>query len=212
MPNFELNGYEFYDAPKNGGTTVRMWLKHFEGGLPGASVGEGYYSLAGLGLPRGWIDTVMGPQQFFSPGAAAKIRWCISRDPVDRFSSAYTDKILREGLASWSVDVCLDMLESGEMELLARTPGRTRRKQAACHLLSQSIWFGRERGYFNHVFRLSEMDRVREFCEQEVFRMPLPAFHGRDQSRSGIDRVALSAGQRARIRYVFSEDYELGWC
>jgi hypothetical protein len=97
MPNFELNGFEFYDAPKNGGTTVRMWLKYAEGGLPADFISDGYYTLAGLGAPRQWTDTVMGQQPFFSRGVAGNRRWCITRDPVDRFISAYTDS-----LGSWN--------------------------------------------------------------------------------------------------------------
>ncbi|EGV27593.1 hypothetical protein ThidrDRAFT_4592 [Thiorhodococcus drewsii AZ1] len=212
MPNFALNGFEFYDAPKNGGTTVRLWLKYAEGSLPADFARDGYYTLAGVGLPRQWTDTVMGPQPFFAHGAKGNRRWCITRDPVERFISAYTDKILRETLTSWSVDTCLDLLESGEMERIARSTNPTRRKQAACHLLGQCIWFGRDRGYFDHVFSIAEMDRVREFCEDKVFKMPLPAFHGRNQSRSGIDRVIISAAQRDRLERIFAEDYEVGWC
>lgn len=212
MPNFMLNGFEFYNAPKNGGTTVRLWLKYAEGGLPADFASDGYYTLAGIGLPQQWTDTVMVPQPFFMPGAEGSRRWCITRDPISRFISGYTDKILREGLASWSVDACLDMLDSGEMERVARSPNLSRERQAACHLLGQCTWFGRDRDYFEHVFGIAEMDRVREFCEDEVFRMPLPAFHGRDQSRSGIDRVMLSTAQRARLERIHAEDYEAGWC
>ena len=100
MPNFVLNGFEFYNAPKNGGTTVRMWLKYAEGGLPADFSRDGYYTLAKVGMPRQWTDTVMVPQPFFQPGAEGNRRWCITRDPVERFISAYTDKILLERLAS----------------------------------------------------------------------------------------------------------------
>lgn len=212
MPNFELNGFEFYDAPKNGGTTVRMWLKYAEGGLPADFISDGYYTLAGLGAPQQWTDTVMGQQPFFSRGVAGNRRWCITRDPVDRFISAYTDKILREGLAHWGVNACLDMLESGELEQIARSPFPTHEKQAACHLLGQCIWFGRDKSYFDHVFCVTEMERVREFCENEVFKMPLPALHGRDQSRSGIKRVTLCTDQRDRLERIYAEDYQVGWC
>lgn len=212
MPNFTWNGFEFYDAPKNGGTTVRMWLKYAEGGMPEDFVSDGYYTLAKVGLPRAWVDTVMVEQPFFRPGEAGKLRWCISRDPVDRFISAYSDKILLEGLASWSVEACLDMLETGEMEKIARSQQRTPYKQAACHLLGQCVWFGQEKAYFDYVFNITEMDHVREFCEDNVFRMKLPAFHGRDQSHSGIDRVALSIVQRGRVEKIYADDYRAGWC
>jgi hypothetical protein len=211
MPNFCMNGFEFYDAPKNAGTTVRMWLKYAEGGLPEDFCCEGYYTLAGVGLPHGWTDTVMNLEQFFAPGLVTNRRWCISRDPVERFASAYTDKILRKALAPWDVDTCLDMLDSGEMEQVARTTEATRHKQVACHLLSQCTWFGRERSYFDHVFRITEMDQVREFCQNHVFCMPLPAFHGRQQSKSGTSRITLSPAQIERVKRVYAVDYSAGW-
>lgn len=211
MPNFVLNGMEFYDAPKNGGTTVRLWLKYAEGGLPLDFSCDGYYTLAGVGLPWQWIDTVMGPQPFFVPGAESNRRWCITRDPVDRFVSAYTDKVLREGLAPWSVETCLDMLESGEMERIARSLAVTPLKRAACHLLGQCAWFGYDRDYFDNVFSIREMDRVREFCEDVIFRMPLPKFHGRNQSASNIGKSVLSATQIDRLERIHAEDYQAGW-
>lgn len=212
MPNFVLNGWEFYDAPKNGGTTVRLWLKYAEGGLPSDFDCEGYYTLAGIGLPWQWTDTVMGPRPFFSPGAEGNCRWCITRDPVERFVSAYTDKILREALAPWDVETCFDMLENGEMDRIARLPGTKPMKQAACHLLGQCAWFGSDRSYFNKVFSIAEMDRVREFCEDVVFKISLPKFHGRRQSRSGISKIRLSAAQIDRLERIHAEDYQVGWC
>jgi hypothetical protein len=211
MPNFAFNGHAFHDAPKNGGTTVRMWLKHVEGGLPAGPVQEGYCTLAGIGPPRLWTDTVMGPQPFFSPAAPGLKPWCILRDPVERFISAYTDKILREALAPWTVDQCLDMLLDGRMERIART-GQTAQtaqtartgaprphRQAACHLLGQSLWFGTEPGYFDRIFAFAEMGRVREFCEDQVFGMRLPPFHGRNLALSGTPKVRLSQAQTARL-------------
>ncbi|MGP9806427.1 hypothetical protein [Paracoccus sp. NSM] len=215
MPSFVLNGLEFYDAPKNAGTTVRLWLKHAEGALPQAFSAEGYYALAGFGLPQDWTDRILGPQPFFNPGAPGNRRWCILRDPIQRFTSAYTDKILRENLANWSVETCLVMLESGEMDRIARAPfadpTERRLKLLACHFLGQHVWFGPDRTYFDHVFPITRMEEVHRFCEEEVFRMKLPHFHGRDQSRSGIERLVLSPDQIRRLERIHARDYELGW-
>lgn len=212
MPNFTYNGYEFYDVPKNGGTTVRLWLKHAEQGLPEDFNLDGYYTLAKIGLPRGWNDTVMGDEQFFSPGIESNRRWCIVRDPVDRFISAYTDKILREALAPWNVEDCLNMLGSGEMKQIAREGPNMQHKQAACHLLGQCHWLGYERCYFDHVFKITEMEQVRVFCQKHVFHIPLPAFHGRNQDKSGTTRVALSDAQTEKVKRINAADYAVGWC
>lgn len=212
MPNFVLNGMEFYNAPKNGGTTVRMWLKYYEDGIPDHFDPDGYYNLSDVGMPRLWTDTSMGSPQFFSPGDPANKRWCIFRDPVDRFVSAYTDKILREKLAPWTLETCLDLLESGKMEDIARSEPATPLKQAACHLLGQSYWFGPDRGYFNHVFHIREMKRVREFCEDVVFKRSLPNFHARNQSKSDVSKIALTRAQVQRVERVYEDDYLASWC
>lgn len=211
MPNFTLNGTEFYDTPKNAGTTVRMWLKHYEEGFPPHFDARGYYNLADIGLPRQWTDNVLGKEQFFSPGADMNSRWCIVRDPIDRFISAYTDKIVREALAPWTIEECLDLLESGQMEQMARSTELTQLKQAASHFVGQWFWFGKNRGYFHHVFHIREMNRVREFCEEQVFRMALPDFHARDQSQSAVKKIKLSREQIGRVERIYADDYLSGW-
>ncbi|MCC5987902.1 MAG: sulfotransferase family 2 domain-containing protein [Pararhodobacter sp.] len=212
MPNFVLNEYEFYNAPKNGGTTVRMWLKHYEGGLPQHFSPRGYYNLAGVGLPRNWTNNSLSEPQFCMSGAGSNSRWCIIRDPVARFVSAYTDKVLGERLAPWTVSTCLALLESGEMERIARSTKPTPLKQAACHLLGQCFWLGQDRSYFDHVFHIREMDRVRDFCEDVVFRITLPNFHARDQSRSDVEKVRLTRLETRRIERIYAKDYLARWC
>jgi len=212
VPNFVLNGMEFYNAPKNAGTTVRMWLKLYEEGLCQDFTPQGYYNLAGVGLPRQWTDNTMGKPQFFTPGASENSRWCIIRDPVDRFVSAFTDKILREKLAPWTLDTCLSLMESEEMERIARSPEPTPLKQAACHMLGQCFWFGKNRSYFDQIFDIGDMNRVREFCEDVVFKMTLPNFHARNQSQSGVDKIKLSRNYRSRLESIYAADYLAGWC
>lgn len=211
MPNFVLNGTEFYDAPKNAGTTVRMWFKYFEEGMPAHFDAHGYYNLAGVGMPQLWTDNVLGKEQFFSPGSGMNIRWCIVRDPIDRFISAYTDKIVREALAPWTIEECLDLLESGHMEHMASSPGRAPLKKAACHFVGQWLWLGRKRSFFQHIFHIREMNRVREFCEDYVFKMALPEFHARDQSQSTVKKIELTREQIGRVKRIYADDYLLGW-
>ena len=212
MPNFSIGGFDYYMAPKNAGTTVRMWLKYFEGTLPADFETDGYCTLAKVGMPEQWVDTVMVAEPFFKPGSDQNQQWCIVRDPVDRFVSAYTDKIMFEKLMNWDLETCLSLLETGEMERIAQSSDATVERQVACHFIPQHYWFGRQNSYFDHVFRFEEMDRVKAFCENQVFKMPLPGFHGRDLAKAGVDRVSLSPAQRDRLAHVFAEDYRLGWC
>lgn len=212
MPNFTLNGYKFYDVPKNGGTTIRMWAKYHEGGLPQNFDPTGYYSLKGLGLPLLWNQNIIGPRQFFEQGDPTSKRWCITRDPVERFVSAYNDKILNEQLVEWSLDEALEMMSTGEMLKIARATQDGPDKLAACHFLSQSTWLGSERNYFDYIFKISEMNMVRRFCENNIFRRSLPAFHCRNQQLSGTRKIQLSAVHIERLKQIYAADYAIGWC
>ena len=210
MPNVTLNGYEFYDAPKNAGTTVRMWLKHYEGALPDFSGQTSYYNLASIGHPKAWVGMKPSEESFFVRGEPQNRRWCIKRDPVDRFVSAYTDKVLREQLVDWSVDACLAMVETGQMMQIAL--GGTEQESAARHFIGQTSFFGSDRNYFDHVFDIAQMDLVREFCEDIFFKMPLPPLHARNQSWGELEKISLSTAQRQRAERVFASDYDAGWC
>lgn len=209
MPNLSLNGTHFFGAPKNAGTTVRMWLKHYEGDLPDFSARTDYYTLRAVGMPRLWHDNLIHAPRFFTPATEPGLTWCITRDPVERFISAYTDKVIHERLVGWSVDACLTMLDSGEMEAVARSTAPA--SLAACHFLPQHFWLGQDRGLYDHVFPLTDMPRVRTFCEEQVFRMPLPALHARDQSRSGHRKIRLTTEQARRAERSFQADYAMGW-
>ena len=214
MPNFTLNDIEFYDVPKNGGTTIRMWLKYYEDSVLDIRDLKGYYNLANLGFPRGWNDNVRGKPRFFSLGESKNLRWCITRDPVERFISAYTDKVLYERLAHWSVDECLSMLESGQMERIARGKkliSTKKRKLAATHFLGQCIWLGTDKGYFDEIFNINQMKLVKEFCEDRIFKIVLPPLHARNQSQTRVEKIKLTEAQRLRIANIFSEDYSVGW-
>ncbi|MDK3016622.1 sulfotransferase family 2 domain-containing protein [Pseudodonghicola flavimaris] len=204
-----VNGVEFYDAPKNAGTTMRMWLKHYEQRLPETRDWSGYYTLRGLGLPTAWHNNAMVHPQFFSPGEEGNIRFCIKRDPIDRFISAYTDKVLHEKLAPWSIDTCLSMIESGEMEAIARSDDPY--KLAASHFLDQCTWFGPQMDYFDHVFDIHRMDAVRAFCQDVVFKMPLPPFHARNAKHLKLSKIELAPSQYRYAQSVFAPDYAAGW-
>jgi hypothetical protein len=212
LPNISLNGIDFHDAPKNAGTTVRMWLKFYEDGLPSNFTPNGYYNLIGIGLPRQWNATEIFGEQLFTPGADENSRWCIVRDPVDRFISAFTDKILRERLAPWTLYDCLSLLESGEMERIARSPEQTTVKQAACHMLGQCYYFGHDRKYFNQIFNILNMNQVRDFCEDTFFKMRLPDFHARNQLHSDVKKIELSKREICRVERIYEADYIAGWC
>lgn len=211
MANFVLNNTAFYNAPKNAGTTIRMWIKYNEDRAALGDLEEltGYYHLAPFGAPEGWIRNIVGPKKFFQRRDDVSLRWCIKRDPLVRFVSAYRDKILNEKIATWTVEETIELLENGQMRKLAE--GDTSLNQLAAHFLPQYVWLGTDRAYYSRVFDITEMAEVKGFCEKTVFNRPLPDLHARNQSKSKTQSVTLLDEQIMRIKKVFAQDYEIGW-
>jgi hypothetical protein len=210
MPNLSLNNTEYYYAPKNGSTTVRMWIKQYETGLGSVMVGDGYYNLQPFGLPKLYETNEALNTRFCPSTAEGQIRWCIKRDPIDRFISGYTDKILHERLIEWSVEQCISMLEDGSM--VYPPESRAEGWVAAHHLIGQHHWLGESAGYYDHVFDLRQMQDVKAFCEETVFRMPLTDFHARELALTDVEKVRLTSSQIGRLQVVFAKDYAAGWC
>lgn len=206
-----LNNTAFYNVPKNAGTTIRMWIKYNEDRNALGDLEEltGYYHLAPFGAPKGWIRNILGPKRFFQRSDDVNLRWCVKRDPLARFVSAYRDKILNEKMANWTVEETIELLESGRMQKMAE--GDTNLNQLAAHFVPQHIWLGSDTAYYSHIFDISEMEAVKRFCEKVVFKRPLPDLHARNQSKSKTQSVTLLDKQILRIRSVFAKDYEIGW-
>ncbi|MEO0449993.1 MAG: sulfotransferase family 2 domain-containing protein [Pseudomonadota bacterium] len=211
MPNYVLNNTAFYNAPKNAGTTIRMWIKYNEdqNALGDLQQLKGYYNLAPFGAPKGWIRNIVGPNRFFQRRDDVNLRWCVKRDPLARFVSAYRDKILNEKIANWTVDETIELLENGRMQKIAESDANL--NLLAAHFVPQYVWLGTDTAYYSHVFDITEMAAVKEFCEKVVFNRPLPDLHARDQSKSKTQSVTLPDEQIVRIRKVFAKDYEVGW-
>lgn len=209
MANITINGTEYYNAPKNAGTTVRMWCKQVETDLSYDTMhNESYYSLQGFGLPLIYHDNIRHTNRFI-PTSGENTKWCIKRDPISRFISCYTDKILYQKAIDWSVDQCIDMLTSGEMLELANTAGPN--QLTAAHFLPQYEFLGKSTAYYDYIFDIREMDVVKKFCEDFVYRTPLSSFHARNLSKSNTAKVTLDPSQTTRLRVCYAMDYEIGW-
>ena len=210
MPNLVVNATAFYNVRKNGGTTVRTWAKQYETGLRrDAFAQDTYYNLKGYGYPDAWRHECSNGRHGFQPYEGDVERWWITRDPLERFLSAYPDKILREQEVDWSLDQCIELLYSGKMLQIANS--KHGGHYTALHMLPQSFWLGSTQSYYQHVFDLSDMYLVKEFCESIVFRMRLDDFHARNLSQSGFRKPRLSPTQVDALKHVYIQDYENGW-
>lgn len=199
--NLDLNGTLYYSAPKNAGTTIRYWMNQYDGHLQDVA-GQEYVSLKRI--PRLWRDHDLDAG--FQPDPRPDVlRWCIVRDPVERFVSAFNDKVLRERRMRTSVSRVVD----GVIAFLAGDRPRLTDFMLV-HFVPQTYWLGSDPAYFDHIFGVNDMAAVKQFCEDSVFRMPLRDVHMRNASHATTRRLRLSKRQRRRVEQLYEADYESG--
>lgn len=186
-----------------------MWCKQLETGLGSEMMQDGhYYNLCRFGLPLQYQNNMFQATRFI-PSAHESIRRCIKRDPISRFISCYTDKIILERIADLSVDQCIDWLETGQMLEIANTSGNL--QLVAAHFLPQYEYLGESTTYYDYIFDVNEMNLVKKFCETFVFKIPLYSFHARNLAKAKVAKIVLDPQQMTRLRSCYAMDYKIGW-
>jgi hypothetical protein len=149
----------FFFSPKAGGTSLRAFLFHAENGFPFRS-----YSVQGA-----WVDANMLTNNYrFSHadhGAFTGFRrFALVRDPVARFLSGYSNRVLH--YRELSIEAAGPQLLT---EGLPPDPdlatfvdnyiGYLRcSRRLARHFLKQQKFIGNHADYFERIFRLEDMD------------------------------------------------------
>ena len=204
MGIYKNKDFAFYISPKTGGTTIRSWLVYSETGtLEVADSGNGYLEQNGIGYQ---LIENMGYyfKKFKEVNSPVKV--CVKRDPVSRFLSCYTDKILRERTANLSIDDILnnwDVLNTGREDSL--NPGTY---YLANHFLPQTHYLGDSKEYYDIIFDVKEVGtRVKTFLEEKL-KIELPELHTRKQNK----KPEVTEEQVEKIKEIYSVDYQNGWC
>lgn len=158
----------FFFSPKAGGTSLRAFLFHVENGFPFRD-----YSVQGA---RVHANTLVVNYRFnrvdHAPLAAYR-RFALLRDPVKRFLSAYSNRVLhyrelsieaagqhllREGLAP---DPDIATFVDNYVGYLRCS------KQLARHFLKQQKFVGPDPDYYDRIFMLEEVDRLVAFVNAD---------------------------------------------
>ena len=120
---------------------------------------------------------------------------CIVRDPLERFLSAYKNRILfhkDEDFNNHTVNEVIEKLENGAIENR--------------HFLPQKYFLGNDLGYFNIVGSLSNIkdfeEKINNFFEQKR-KFPKLQVGGKDYE------INLSIDQKNKIKKIYSDDYSL---
>lgn len=205
------NDFAIYDAPKTGGTTLRLWICYAgtgemmtENPFPGTEYFKD--NRRSYDQLMDWGYELLGG--FGNPDVSTKV--CIKRDPVKRFISCYRDKILLEKRCNVSVDDLIDHYD----EVVAKVPQYMwdmKTSYIKFHFDPQTFHFGNDTSFFDNVFDVSEVGTgVKKFLEGK-WEIELPEIHARD-SRGVVPELQLTDSQIKKIKKFYQVDYDNGWC
>lgn len=166
----------FFFSPKAGGTSLRAFLFHVENGFPFRD-----YSVQGAPVDANMLAANYRFRRVDHAQIEGYRRFALLRDPVSRFLSGYSNRVLH--YRELSIETAGRQLLS---EGLAPDPdiatfvenyvGYLRcSKPLARHFLKQQKFIGEDAGYYDRVFRLERCDElvafVNETCGTQA-RMP----------------------------------------
>lgn len=202
--------FALYNVPKGGGTTLRSWIYFSRTGqLAIKDEGAGYINqesktykyLKDIGyevcdfVP--WID---GPSV------------CVVRDPVDRFISLYRDKIVREKRCGEPIptlgEFCrnfANLMEAHDFPHGANPD----LNYLGHHFAPQSLIIGKNKDYFEHIFKMEEIDTSLKVYLEGKWGISLPSLHCRKAEKRS--KIIPSTEELLLIREIYKSDYSLDW-
>lgn len=201
----EGNGFTVYEAPKNGGTTLRLWICYAGTGEVIKSSDGAYYAGTSQSYKLlqewGYVDGPFAPQDTID-------KVCIKRDPVDRFISCFYDKVIKEGRLKVTIDDLLDnfdeILDGCTMKM---NDGKTNFMKF--HFAPQTYHFGSDKSYYTHVIDTKDISTELKSFLEKSWGCGLPDMHARNGG--GKRKFDLTSAQIDKVKEIYSEDYENGW-
>jgi hypothetical protein len=188
----------FYICPKNANTSIKsLFVSHLNLDQEFIFVGDNipkYMCKAEDFQNKTNLVDFMPAKQPFAPLASdiVDIKACIIRDPLKRFISAYSNRIL------WHKDQVISIDQMLE-DLLTSTFSND-------HFLPQSFFLGHNLSYYEWCFDIDDFDlmaqKINQFFKKEL---PFPKL----QTRGDKDSIQLSNDQIDKIKLIYQSDYEL---
>lgn len=129
------------------------------------------------------------------------IRIVVKRDPVKRFISGYTNRVLHHNKMREMPDFS-DFIKNFERYHATYSDIQT-------HFKPQIRFFGLDKSIYTHIFDTSEMHLVKELFE-DIYQRKFPDLH---LQQGGTDKKPeVTKEQEAWIQDKYKADYATGWC
>lgn len=198
------NNFTVYEAPKNGGTTLRLWICYAGTGEIIKSSDSEYY--AGTEQTYQLLKEWGYKNKKFKKKAGERV--CIKRNPIDRFVSCFYDKAIKEGRIKTDIDTFLDNF-ADEIEKSTPTMNDGKTNFLKFHFAPQSWHFGDSPDYYDHVFDISEVSTNLKSYLEDKWNIELPDLHARNSGNGR--KFDLTTRQINKVKEIYREDFENGW-
>ncbi len=151
----------------------------------------------------------------FAAKPRADIRFCVVRDPVARFQSAFDDIAGRRSQfypAPVRAEQFLCRLEAMMDEVrteVAQGRGGEFRPGAFArdmHFCPQHFSLGEDAAYFTHIFNLRQLPQLRDLLS-ELAGEEIPLIHA--NARAEHEKTELTAAHKKRVEVLYARDYEV---
>lgn len=204
--------FVIYESPKTGGTTLRNWINYAATGELIEFGTEGYYEQT----PGSYLflhEHGYDYSEFKSFDGYETV--CVKRDPVQRFVSCYTDKIIRENLIencdlAHFIDNFDEVLENHPHKFFTHPSFKDKNiGYLWYHFVPQCYSVGKDINYYDHVIDTKEVStKLKSFLESR-WEIELPDIHARKQD---ITKINLTGDQVEKVKDIYKQDYNAGWC
>lgn len=128
-----------------------------------------------------------------------KEKFCVVRDPIERFISAYCDRVLRYRQHEME---CFPTLAS----LISNIRHLQGFKTLEHHIRPLVTLYGSDTGYYDRIFRFNEIGELKKYLEEKM-GVQLPDL--RLQSCERIEKPVLTSEDEAVLRDFYREDYQV---
>ena len=202
----DQNKFSIYDVPKGGGTTIRSWINFAGDGSTNLIDVDGRYKPNDRHyhlLEREWKCYTT---DFFIKTQYERV--AVKRDPIKRFISCYCDKVLYEKHGSYNdVDDLIDNFDYMINDKF-KHPSNTKIGYLWYHFAPQVNHLGYNVNNYDLIIDISQINSILKEYLRQKWNIDLPEIHARKQKQ----KITLTEKQIEKLKQIYKEDYQVGWC